>query len=41
MTLFCCTQGERALAFVMENRGMVDKTLLFDIELVRVDKANK
>lgn len=29
--------GERALAFVLENRGMIDKTLLFDIELMRID----
>jgi hypothetical protein len=30
-------QGERALDFVLSNRGMIDKTLLFDIELLRVD----
>lgn len=29
--------GERALDFVLSNRGMIDKTLLFDIELLRVD----
>ena len=29
--------GQRALDFVMENQGMIDKTLLFDIELKRVD----
>jgi hypothetical protein len=28
--------GERALDFVLANRGMIDKTLLFDIELMRV-----
>ena len=28
--------GERALGFVMENQGMIDKTLLFDIELMDV-----
>ncbi|KAI8468076.1 MAG: putative FKBP-type peptidyl-prolyl cis-trans isomerase 7, chloroplastic [Monoraphidium minutum] len=28
--------GERALDFVMSNRGMIDKTLLFDIELLRL-----
>ncbi|GFR43809.1 hypothetical protein Agub_g4934 [Astrephomene gubernaculifera] len=28
--------GERALDFVLSNRGMIDKTLLFDVELVRV-----
>ena len=25
--------GERALGFVLENRGMIDKTLMFDIDL--------
>ena len=29
--------GERALLFVLENQGLVDKTLLFDLELVRAD----
>lgn len=29
--------GDRALDFVLANRGMIDKTLLFDLELVRVD----
>jgi len=29
-------QGERALDFVLSNQGMIDKTLLFDIELMRV-----
>lgn len=33
--------GQRALDFVMENQGMIDKTLLFDIELVRVDNKRK
>jgi len=28
--------GERALGFVLENQGMIDKTLLFDIELMDV-----
>jgi len=28
--------GERALGFVLENQGMIDKTLLFDIELVKI-----
>jgi FKBP-type peptidyl-prolyl cis-trans isomerase len=28
--------GERALDFVLSNRGMIDKTLLFDIELLRI-----
>lgn len=31
-------QGDRALDFVLNNRGMIDKTLLFDIELVRVQR---
>jgi hypothetical protein len=31
-------QGDRALDFVLSNRGMIDKTLLFDIELMRVDR---
>lgn len=29
--------GQRALDFVLKNQGMIDKTLLFDIELIRVD----
>jgi hypothetical protein len=29
-------QGDRALDFVLSNRGMIDKTLLFDIELIKV-----
>ncbi|KAF8071220.1 FKBP19 [Scenedesmus sp. PABB004] len=32
--------GERALGFVLGNQGMIDKTLLFDIEVVRIDKAS-
>jgi FKBP-type peptidyl-prolyl cis-trans isomerase len=28
--------GERALDFVLKNQGMIDKTLLFDIELLKV-----
>ena len=31
-------QGERALDFVLSNRGMIDKTLLFDIELLRIQQ---
>ena len=31
-----CLQGRRALDFVLKNQGLIDKTLLFDIELVRV-----
>ncbi|WIA12121.1 hypothetical protein OEZ85_012194 [Tetradesmus obliquus] len=30
--------GERALGFVLGNQGMMDKTLLFDIELMRILK---
>lgn len=30
--------GERALGFVLENKGMIDKTLLFDIELKAISK---
>lgn len=29
--------GRRALDFVLKNQGLIDKTLLFDIELLRVD----
>jgi hypothetical protein len=29
-------QGQRALDFVLRNQGLIDKTLLFDIELVKV-----
>lgn len=28
--------GERALSFVLGNQGMIDKTLLFDIDLIRI-----
>lgn len=28
--------GKRALGFVLENEGMIDKTLMFDIELIRI-----
>lgn len=30
--------GRRALSFVLKNQGLIDKTLLFDIELLRVRK---
>lgn len=30
--------GERALSFVLGNQGMIDKTLLFDIDLIRIQK---
>jgi hypothetical protein len=29
-------QGQRALDFVLRNQGLIDKTLLFDIELIKV-----
>lgn len=29
--------GERALYFVLENQGLIDKTLLFDLELKYVE----
>lgn len=41
LPLQCCNaacQGERALGFVLGNQGMIDKTLLFDIELMRILK---
>jgi len=31
--------GKRALGFVIENQGMIDKTLLFDIELLKLAKG--
>lgn len=31
-----CPAGQRALSFVLQNQGFVDRTLLFDIELVKV-----
>ncbi len=33
--------GERALNFVLENRGMMDKTLLINVELRRIDKPGE
>ena len=30
--------GRRALSFVLKNQGLIDKTLLFDVELLRVKK---
>lgn len=29
-------QGKRTLDFVLKNQGFVDKTLLFDIELMKI-----
>jgi hypothetical protein len=31
-----CLQGKRTLDFVLKNQGMIDKTLLFDIELMKI-----
>ncbi|CAL1355215.1 unnamed protein product [Linum trigynum] len=28
--------GQRALSFVLQNQGLIDKTLLFDIELIKI-----
>ena len=30
------SQGQRALDFVLRNQGLIDKTLLFDIELLKI-----
>ena len=35
------TQGKRALSFVLKNQGMIDKTLMFDIELLRLNKVGR
>lgn len=33
----CCdVQGKRTLDFVLKNQGMIDKTLLIDIELLKI-----
>jgi len=29
-------QGQRALDFVLRNQGLIDKTLLFDVELLKI-----
>jgi hypothetical protein len=29
-------QGQRTLDFVLKNQGMIDKTLLIDIELLKI-----
>ena len=34
----CALQGRRALDFVLKNQGLIDKTLLFDIELMRINQ---
>lgn len=36
--LACGLQGRRALDFVLKNQGLIDKTLLFDIELMRINQ---
>jgi hypothetical protein len=33
--------GERALDFVLKNQGLVDKTLLINVELIRVDRPGE
>ena len=33
--------GQRALDFVLQNRELIDKTLLFNVKLIRVDKPDK
>ena len=33
---YCMLQGQRALDFVLRNQGLIDKTLLFDIELLKI-----
>ena len=33
--------GKRALNFVLENKELIDKTLLFNVKLIRVDKPGE
>jgi hypothetical protein len=33
--------GQRALNFVLQNQGLIDKTLLINVELVRVDRLGE
>lgn len=33
--------GLRALNFVLENTNMIDKTLLINVKVIKVDKTNK
>jgi len=33
--------GQRALNFVLENKNLIDKTLLVNVRLVRVDKEGQ
>mmetsp|Transcript_35309 Transcript_35309/g.110340 ORF Transcript_35309/g.110340 Transcript_35309/m.110340 type:complete len:80 (-) Transcript_35309:44-283(-) len=32
--------GQRALNFVLFNKGLIDKTLLFNIKVIRIDKKD-
>lgn len=32
--------GQRALNFVLFNQGLIDKTLLFNVKIIRIDKAD-
>jgi len=32
--------GQRALNFVMFNNGLIDKTLLFNVKLIRIDRSD-
>ena len=36
MIAFDFKQGQRHLDFVLKNQGLIDKTLLFDIELLKI-----
>ncbi len=36
LEMVSAVQGKRTLDFVLKNRGMIDKTLLFDIELIKI-----
>ena len=33
--------GQRALDFVLQNKELIDKTLLFNVKLIRVDKPGQ
>jgi hypothetical protein len=35
------SQGKRALSFVLKNQGMIDKTLMFDIELLKLNRVGR
>jgi hypothetical protein len=36
LTLLCYVQGQRTLDFVLKSKGFIDKTLLIDIELLKI-----